>query len=97
MNFNIGGPFNFLSSSSSSDDEEDQIIANLEATNAEQEALLAPHCNIQQAIAQYLNQQNNSVIRGGSIPGHIVINRGRESADRRFFYDYFAENPRYND
>ncbi|KAK3183819.1 hypothetical protein Dsin_031105 [Dipteronia sinensis] len=45
----------------------------------------------------YLNQQNNPVIRGGSIPGHIVINRDRESADRCLFYDYFAENLRYND
>ncbi|KAK3192949.1 hypothetical protein Dsin_024259 [Dipteronia sinensis] len=99
MNFNIGGPSNFLSSSSSSssDDEEDQIIANLEAIDAKQKVLLAQHGNIQRVIAQYLNQQNNPVIRGGSIPGHIVINRDRKSADRRLFYDYFAENPRYND
>ncbi|KAK3220706.1 hypothetical protein Dsin_014676 [Dipteronia sinensis] len=97
MNFNIGGPSNFSSSSSSSDDEEDQIIANLEAIDGEQEALLAQHGNIQRAIAQYLNQQNNSVIREGSVPSHIVINRDRESAARRLFYDYFAENPRYND
>ncbi|KAK2640823.1 hypothetical protein Ddye_022586 [Dipteronia dyeriana] len=48
-------------------------------------------------MAQYLNQQNNPVRRGGSIPSHIVINRDRKSADRRLFYDYFAENPRYND
>ena len=35
--------------------------------------------------------------RGGSIHGHGVINRDRESADHRLFYDYFAESPRYND
>ncbi|KAK3222735.1 hypothetical protein Dsin_009760 [Dipteronia sinensis] len=97
MNFNIGGPSNFLSTSSSSDDEEDQLIADLEAIDAKQEAIFAQHGNIQRAIAQYLNQQNNPVTRGGSIPGHIVINRERESGDSRLFYDYFVENPRYND
>ncbi|KAK3182909.1 hypothetical protein Dsin_030195 [Dipteronia sinensis] len=75
MNFNIGGPSNFLSTSSSSDDEEDQLIADLEVIDAEQEAIFAQHGNIQRAIAQYLNQQNNPVTREGSIPGHIVINR----------------------
>ena len=35
--------------------------------------------------------------RGGSIHGHRVINRDRENADHRLFYDYFAESPRYND
>ncbi|KAK3205450.1 hypothetical protein Dsin_019496 [Dipteronia sinensis] len=96
MNFDIGGPSNFLSSSSSSDDEEDQLIADLKAIDAEQEAILAQHGNIQRAIAQYLNQQNNPVTRGGSIPSHIVINRDRESGYSRLFYDYFTENPRYN-
>ncbi|KAK2655542.1 hypothetical protein Ddye_008594 [Dipteronia dyeriana] len=48
-------------------------------------------------MTQYLNQQNNPVTRRGSIPGHIVINRDRKSADRRMFYDYFSENSRYND
>ncbi|KAK3205741.1 hypothetical protein Dsin_019787 [Dipteronia sinensis] len=99
MNFNIGGPSNFLSSSSSSssDDEEYQLIADLKAIDAEQEVILAQHGNIQQAIAQYLNQQNNPVTRGGSIPSHIVINRDRKSGDSRLFYDYFAKNPRYTD
>ena len=63
----------------------------------EQEAIIAQHGNIQRAITQYLNQQNNPLTRGGLIPGHIVINRDQESADRRLFYDYFAENLRYND
>ncbi|KAK3231021.1 hypothetical protein Dsin_002902 [Dipteronia sinensis] len=96
MNFNIGDPSNFSSSSSSSDDEEDQLIVDLEVIDAEQEALLAQHGNIQRVVTQYLNQQNNLVTRRGSIPGHIVINRDRESADRHLFYDYFTENPRYN-
>ncbi|KAK2635171.1 hypothetical protein Ddye_029963 [Dipteronia dyeriana] len=48
-------------------------------------------------MTQYFNQQNNPVPLGDSILSHIVINRDRESADRRLFYDYFTENPRYND
>ncbi|KAK2659140.1 hypothetical protein Ddye_005673 [Dipteronia dyeriana] len=48
-------------------------------------------------MTQYLNQQNNPMTHGGSIPGHIVINRDRKSVDRHLFYDYFVKNPRYND
>ncbi|KAK2644590.1 hypothetical protein Ddye_019785 [Dipteronia dyeriana] len=95
MNFNIEGPSNF--SSSSSDDEEVQLMADLEAIVAKQEAIIAQHGNIQRAIAQYLNQQNNPVTRGDSIIGHIVINRDQESANRHLFYDYFVDNPRYNE
>ena len=46
--------------------------------DAEQEVIIAQHGNIQGAIAQYLNQQNNLVTRGGSIPSYIVINRDQE-------------------
>ncbi|KAK2662951.1 hypothetical protein Ddye_001525 [Dipteronia dyeriana] len=97
MNFNIGGPSNLSSSFSSSDEEEEAIMAALGAMDAEEEEMIAQYGQFQQAMAQYLNQQNNPVRRGGSIPGHIVINRDRKSADRRLFYDYFTENPRYND
>ncbi|KAK2659584.1 hypothetical protein Ddye_006117 [Dipteronia dyeriana] len=34
--------------------------------------------------------------RGDLIPCHIVINRDWESVDHRLFYDYFIENPWYN-
>ena len=95
MNFDIGGPSNF--SSSSFDDEDEQFLENLEENESEQDAIIAQHMNIQRAISQYLNQQNNPMTRGGLIPGHRVINRDRESADHRSFYDYFAESPRYND
>ncbi|KAK2643599.1 hypothetical protein Ddye_025362 [Dipteronia dyeriana] len=84
MNFNIGGSSNLLGSSSSSDEEEREILANLDAIDAEEEEMLAQHGQFQQAVAQYLNRQNNPVTRGGSIPGHIVINRDRESPDRLF-------------
>ncbi|KAK2650991.1 hypothetical protein Ddye_018480 [Dipteronia dyeriana] len=97
MNFNIGGPSNLSSSSSSSDEEEEAILVALGAMDAEEEEMIAQYGQFQHAMAQYLNQQNNPVRRGGSIPGHIVINRDRESVDRRLFYDYFTENPQYND
>ena len=72
-------------------------MANLEAIDSEQDAIIAQHCNIQKVISQYLNQQNNLVTHGGSIPCHIVINQDREGVDRHLFYGYFAKNPRYND
>ena len=95
MNFDIRGPSNF--SSSYSNDEEEQLLANLEEIDSEQEAIIAQHGNIQWAIAQYLNQQNNPMTRGGSITSYKVINRDRESVDCHLFYDYLTENPRYND
>ncbi|KAK2648985.1 hypothetical protein Ddye_016474 [Dipteronia dyeriana] len=65
--------------------------------DAEEVEMFAQHGQFQQAMAQYLNQQNNPLTRRGSIPGHIVINRDRKSADRSLFYDHFTENPQYND
>ncbi|KAK2652143.1 hypothetical protein Ddye_011999 [Dipteronia dyeriana] len=94
MNFNFRGPSNFSYSSSSSNEVEDQLLIDFEAIDVEQEAILAQHGNIQSAIAQYLNLQNNPVTHGGSIPGHIVINRDQKMVDRHLFYDYFVENPR---
>ena len=75
MNFNVEGPSHFVSSSS--DNDELQLMADLEAIYAEQETIIKQHANIQQAIDQYLNQQNNQVTHEGSIPSHIVINRDR--------------------
>ncbi|KAK3223810.1 hypothetical protein Dsin_010835 [Dipteronia sinensis] len=88
MNFNIGGPSNFAFSSS--DDDEAQLMEDLETIDAEEEEIIIQHGNIRRAIAQYLIQQNNPVTRRGSIPGHIVINRDRESVDRRLLNDYFS-------
>ncbi|KAK3225276.1 hypothetical protein Dsin_005138 [Dipteronia sinensis] len=63
-------------------------MADLEGIDAEQEAILAQH------VSQSTKQP---VTIGSSIPSHIVINRDRESVDRRLFYDYFVENPWYKD
>ena len=48
-------------------------------------------------LANYFNQQNNRVTHDGSILGHVVINRDRETANHNLFVDYFADNPRYGD
>ena len=48
-------------------------------------------------ITEYLNQQANVVIHGGSIPSHIVVNHDWEAADWCLFNDYFADNPRYDE
>ncbi|XP_075499122.1 uncharacterized protein LOC142537496 [Primulina tabacum] len=45
----------------------------------------------------YINQQVNEGTRRGSIPGHVVIRRDREIADRNLFNDYFFENPRFHE
>ncbi|KAK3228352.1 hypothetical protein Dsin_000233 [Dipteronia sinensis] len=66
MNFNVGGPSHFAYLSSYED--EVQLMADLEAIDAEQESINTQHGNIQHVIAQYLNQQNNQVTHEGSIP-----------------------------
>ena len=94
MNSNIGNPSYFSSSNSSSDDDDDIEMINL---IAEEEAICRVIANNNMIIDYLLNQQNNQVIHGGSIPGHVVIQRDRENADRNLFNDYFSETPRYND
>ena len=87
MNFNIGGPSNYeignSSSSSSSSDSEDEILQRIIHNN---------NTIMELCLAQLNNQRTH----GGSVPGHVVINRNREAADRNLFNDYFSENPRYN-
>ncbi|KAK4734123.1 hypothetical protein R3W88_008384 [Solanum pinnatisectum] len=46
---------------------------------------------------QVLQNHTNEVFIGGSIPGHVVINRDREAADDNLFRDYFSATPRFND
>ena len=55
------------------------------------------YTNTNTLLAEYLNQQANIVIHGGSVIGHIVINRDREAADQCLFDDYFADTPRYDE
>ncbi|KAG5592627.1 hypothetical protein H5410_043141 [Solanum commersonii] len=46
---------------------------------------------------QVLQNHTNEVFIGGSIPGHVVINRDHEVADDNLFRDYFSATPRFND
>ena len=95
MNYNIGNPSCFSFSSSSSDD--DDIANVINDLTAEEEAISQAIANNNMIIEFHLRQQNNRVTHGGSIPGHVVINRDRENADRNLFNDYFSQTPRYND
>ena len=96
MNFDIGST-SYLSSTSSSDDDDNLVMNNIAEMNATEEILCHAISIRNMILANYLNQQNNEVIHGGSVPGHIVINRDRENAYHNLFVDYFVENPRYAD
>ncbi|KAL5774260.1 hypothetical protein ACOSP7_011817 [Xanthoceras sorbifolium] len=89
------GPSKSLSSSSSSSsssnpEEEVDLTALIEA-----QSQLA-HAQHRAMLNVYANN-NLLMARGGSIPGHNVIHRGREEAAHNLWADYFAENPRYNE
>ena len=96
LNFNIGST-SYLSSTSSSDDDDNLVMNNIAEMNAIEEILCHAISSRNMILANYLSQQNNEVIHGGSVPGHIVINHNREIADHNLFVDYFAENPCYAD
>ncbi|KAL5745466.1 hypothetical protein ACOSP7_026612 [Xanthoceras sorbifolium] len=101
------GPSKSLSSSSSSSsfsnsEEELDLTALIEAqsqlTHAQHRAMLNVYANNNLLMAYYLNQRDSDQpSRGGSIPGHNVIHRGREEAAHNLWADYFVENPRYNE
>ena len=93
MNFNNPSPSNFQSSSLD-DEETNRLLEEWESSDAIIQQAINQNNMV---IAYYVNQMDNQVIHGGSVPGHIVINHDRETADRNLFNDYFADNPRYND
>ena len=95
MNLNFKKIANLLGSSSSSDDDESMEIIN--SIDDEEEAIYLAISNNNSAIQFLLNQQDNSVTHGGSVPGRSFIYRDRESAHFRLFNDYFSETPTYND
>ena len=96
MNPNIGGPFHPAYDSSTSSDDENVFVNALSIAQEQEEMIIQQIAHNNMMIARYLASQNQQVVHVGSIPGHIVINRDREAADRNLFEDYFAENPRYN-
>ncbi len=77
MNFDAGGS-SYFSSSSSSDD--DNFLKNIIAEIDETEEVIRECVNNNMIVANNLRQQNYQPIHGGSIPGHVVINRDRETA-----------------
>ncbi|XP_049350216.1 uncharacterized protein LOC125814815 [Solanum verrucosum] len=96
MNFNLGDCSNnndedFSSSSSSSLDldffpsteHHDNLINQLRMNNY--------------MFQQVLQYHTNEVFIGVSIPGHVVINRDRETVDDNLFRDYFSATPHFND
>ena len=85
MNYNIDGPsYQSYSTSSSSSDEDnyEQVFA------SSRNALCATIARNNSVIAHYLIEQQKQETHGGSIPGHIVINRDRENVDHNLFNDY---------
>ncbi|KAL5722607.1 hypothetical protein ACHQM5_006110 [Ranunculus cassubicifolius] len=45
----------------------------------------------------YLSQAHSPAVWGGSISGHAILNRGRQSGASLFKNDYFVENPTFED
>ncbi|XP_020242512.1 uncharacterized protein LOC109820728 [Asparagus officinalis] len=43
----------------------------------------------------YFSKEEERPKRIGSVPGHLVINRGREEGNSRLYNDYFSDNPTY--
>ena len=88
MNFYFGGP-SYLphsssssSSSSTNESDVDALLINDNAKIKAQQTLIGQNCaNNNTLLAEYLNQQANVVIHGGSVPSHIVINRDWEGAN----------------
>ncbi|XP_073021216.1 uncharacterized protein [Primulina eburnea] len=88
----------FNSASSSSSDEFDSHVQDqFESINETENLLGSLATNNTNLAASYAEQHEVEVKHGGTIPGHIVIPRDRELADRNLFNDYFADNPRYNE
>jgi len=59
----------------------DEIFASVYASNKE--------------IMAYLSKEDERPKCIGSVPGHLVINRGREEGNNQLFNDYFSDNPTY--
>ncbi|XP_020271505.1 uncharacterized protein LOC109846668 [Asparagus officinalis] len=62
-------------------EKEDEILARVYASNSE--------------IMTYLSQEAEQPKRIDSVPGHLMINRGREEGNSRLYNDYFSDNPTY--
>ena len=82
MNQNVGGPFHPAYNSSTSLDDENVFVNALSIAQEQEEMIIQHIAHNNMMIARYLASQNQQVAHVGSIPGHIVIKRDREAADR---------------
>lgn len=101
MNFHDGGPSsNYLYSSSSSSEAEEESYAKLRneqmAIHHQQQMCILQLQTNAVVVSEYFQQFDNTY-HHGSIPGHVVINRDRATADQRLYNDYFSSSPVYNE
>ncbi|XP_020245144.1 uncharacterized protein LOC109823270 [Asparagus officinalis] len=99
MNYGAG-PSHLPSSSSSSDDDEtfshyvEQLEEDMKQWEEEDEILARLYASNNKIMA-YFSKEEERPKRIGSVPGHLVINRGREEGNSRLYNDYFSDNPTY--
>ena len=89
MSYNVGA------NNAYSSEEEESELWNV-ANNTDDTTISRMIRNNNMIIAHGINMRRSQSIHGGSIPGHIVINRDREAADNNLYDDYFSSNPRFN-
>ncbi|XP_020262325.1 putative nuclease HARBI1 [Asparagus officinalis] len=102
MNYGAG-PSQLPSSSSSSSSSDDEIWSqyikdweeDMTQWEKEDELLARVHASNTKIMTYYLSQEAERPKRIGSVPGHLVINRGREEGNSRLYHDYFSDNPTY--
>lgn len=87
MNFNIGGPSNIVPGNSSSSESEDEVIEVPQMGLSEEEIVCQIIHNNNRIMQLCLMRHNNELVRGGSVPGHIVINCDCEVVKRNLYND----------
>ncbi|XP_073152135.1 uncharacterized protein [Henckelia pumila] len=99
MNFHEGGPSNFsfnAPSPPSDGEEQPSVMIKNEFHLIDQQQMVLSQLISATVAAEYF-QESDNLQHGGSIPGHIVINRDRLAADQRLFADYFSKYSMYNE
>ncbi|CAH9105097.1 unnamed protein product [Cuscuta epithymum] len=63
----------------------------------EEEIMMVALKNNNMTISHCIGELNTPIRHGGSVHGHVVIDRDREMGDHNLFMDYFSPNPRYGE